>query len=50
HLPAGNVQFESPVAAFDVAMTHAAAEDVILVVGSFHTVGEVLEHWERKGE
>lgn len=50
HLPAGNVQFESPVAAFDAAMTHAAPEDVILVVGSFHTVGEVLEHWERKGE
>jgi dihydrofolate synthase/folylpolyglutamate synthase len=50
HLPAGNAQFESPVAAFDAAMTHAAPEDVILVVGSFHTVGEVLEHWERKGE
>ncbi|MGY3570344.1 bifunctional tetrahydrofolate synthase/dihydrofolate synthase [Vibrio paucivorans] len=42
--------YESPVAAFEAALTSANREDVILVVGSFHTVGEVLEHWQKKGE
>lgn len=50
YLPSDNVHFDSPVLAFEAAMTQANQDDVILVVGSFHTVGEVLEHWEEKGE
>lgn len=49
YLPASNTHYESPVFAFEAAMTQAAQQDVILVVGSFHTVGEVLEHWQNKG-
>ncbi|AIU67501.1 folylpolyglutamate synthase [Vibrio coralliilyticus] len=50
YLPDGNDRFEAPVDAFKAALTKAEAEDVILVVGSFHTVGEVLEHWQSQGE
>tara|TARA_Y100001956_G_scaffold30257_1_gene29855 strand:- start:561 stop:1826 length:1266 start_codon:yes stop_codon:yes gene_type:complete len=50
YLPSDIVHFESPVRAFEAAMTQASQDDVILVVGSFHTVGEVLEHWEKEGE
>ncbi len=46
YLPQGQVQFQTPVAAFESAKANAQQEDVILVVGSFHTVGEVLEHWQ----
>ncbi len=46
YLPDGQVHFENPVDAFESARSHAKAGDVILVVGSFHTVGEVLEHWQ----
>ncbi|KJY83052.1 folylpolyglutamate synthase [Vibrio galatheae] len=49
-LPTGNTQYANPVRAFEAAMTCAHPDDVILVVGSFHTVGEVLEHWQGKGE
>jgi dihydrofolate synthase/folylpolyglutamate synthase len=48
-IPKVTEQFSTPVEAFEAAMTNAKAEDVILVVGSFHTVGEVLEHWQKKG-
>lgn len=50
HLPNVSETFSSPAAAFEAAMTQADKEDVILVVGSFHTVGEVLEHWQNKGD
>lgn len=50
YLPKGIAYFDAPVAAFESALTKAKAQDVILVVGSFHTVGEVLEHWQNKGE
>lgn len=50
HLPQGQEKYTSPVEAFEAAMTQATAQDVIIVVGSFHTVGEVLEHWQAKGE
>lgn len=43
-------QYSQPVDAFKAAMTNATAEDVIVVVGSFHTVGEVLEYWQNQGE
>ena len=49
-LPQQTTQYQTPVDAFEAALTKSAAEDVILVVGSFHTVGEVLEHWQNKGE
>ena len=42
-------QFTNPVSAFEAAMAQAKENDVIVVVGSFHTVGEVLEHWQNKG-
>ena len=38
---------DSPVAAFDAAIAEAQSNDQIVVFGSFHTVGEVLEHLER---
>lgn len=46
----GNIeQFEDPIAAFEAAMTKASEDDVIIVAGSFFTVGMVLEYWESKG-
>lgn len=50
HLAQQTQQYDNPVSAFKAAMTNATKDDVILVVGSFHTVGEVLEHWQSKGE
>ncbi|EGU47229.1 folylpolyglutamate synthase/dihydrofolate synthase [Vibrio ichthyoenteri ATCC 700023] len=50
YLGAEQAQFATPVAAFEAAMTNAHQQDVIIVVGSFHTVGEVLEYWQSKGE
>ncbi|MDN3610641.1 bifunctional tetrahydrofolate synthase/dihydrofolate synthase [Vibrio ostreicida] len=49
HLPSNTDKFSSPVEAFQSAMTKANTKDVILIVGSFHTVGAVLEHWQKKG-
>ncbi|WP_394251725.1 bifunctional tetrahydrofolate synthase/dihydrofolate synthase [Vibrio profundi] len=49
-LPADTEKYANPVEAFEAALTNASDEDVILVVGSFHTVGEVLDHWEEKGK
>ncbi|MGR5449716.1 bifunctional tetrahydrofolate synthase/dihydrofolate synthase [Vibrio sp. PNB22_3_1] len=46
YLPEGQAQFQTPVDAFESAKSSVADDDVILVVGSFHTVGEVLEHWQ----
>ena len=48
-LPEGVEQYSNPVAAFEVALASVQGDDVVLVVGSFHTVGEVLEHWQKKG-
>lgn len=49
-LPQGVEQHTNPVVAFEGALASAKGEDdVVLVVGSFHTVGEVLEHWQKKG-
>ncbi|MGD8174024.1 bifunctional tetrahydrofolate synthase/dihydrofolate synthase [Vibrio sp. TRT 21S02] len=49
-LPAGVSEYQNPVEAFESAMTKVGEQDVIIVVGSFHTVGEVLEHWQNKGD
>ncbi|SEG43714.1 bifunctional tetrahydrofolate synthase/dihydrofolate synthase [Vibrio hangzhouensis] len=38
--------YASPVAAYQAAIGSAAEDDMVLVVGSFHTVGEVLEYVE----
>ncbi|WP_117234502.1 bifunctional tetrahydrofolate synthase/dihydrofolate synthase [Vibrio maerlii] len=46
YLPEGTAPYDTPKAAFKAAISECAEEDVVLVVGSFHTVGEVLEHWE----
>ncbi|MBY7667863.1 bifunctional tetrahydrofolate synthase/dihydrofolate synthase [Vibrio anguillarum] len=49
YLEPGVKPFTNPVNAFEAAMTQADSNDVIIVVGSFHTVGEVLEYWQNKG-
>ena len=49
YLPDSNDKYATPVEAFKAAMTQAKKDDVILVVGSFHTVGEILEYWQGKG-
>ena len=49
YLDPGVKPFANPFSAFEAAMTQADSNDVIIVVGSFHTVGEVLEHWQNKG-
>ncbi|CAM2876678.1 bifunctional tetrahydrofolate synthase/dihydrofolate synthase [Vibrio diazotrophicus] len=49
HLEQGQVEYANPVSAFESAMTSVTDGDVIIVAGSFHTVGEVLEHWKNKG-
>lgn len=48
-LPEGVEQYSNPVVAFEAASASVIDDDVVLVVGSFHTVGEVLEHWQKKG-
>ncbi|EPW4776862.1 bifunctional tetrahydrofolate synthase/dihydrofolate synthase [Vibrio parahaemolyticus] len=50
YLPQGQVQFQTPVEAFESALSSAASNDLVLVAGSFHTVGEVLEHWQSKNK
>ncbi|MGF1752018.1 bifunctional tetrahydrofolate synthase/dihydrofolate synthase [Vibrio makurazakiensis] len=49
-LPNEPQAYNSPVEAFEAAISKANSQDVILVVGSFHTVGEVLNYWEEKGK
>ncbi|PMH40575.1 bifunctional folylpolyglutamate synthase/dihydrofolate synthase [Vibrio sp. 10N.286.49.B3] len=48
-LPAGLTQYSQPEAAFQAALKQAQPNDIILVVGSFHTVGDVLAHWQTQG-
>jgi len=50
HIAGQTEQFSHPVEAFKAAMTQVGKDDVIVVVGSFHTVGEVLEYWQNQGE
>lgn len=38
--------YSSPSKAFDDALLQAKPNELIIVLGSFHTVGEVLEHWQ----
>jgi len=50
HLDNDQIEYVNPVSAFESALTRVQPEDVIVVAGSFHTVGEVLEHWKNKGD
>ncbi len=45
-LPEGVEQHTNPVTAFEAAAS-VRGDDVVLG-GWFHTVGEVLEHWQKK--
>ncbi|OCH17541.1 bifunctional tetrahydrofolate synthase/dihydrofolate synthase [Aliivibrio logei] len=40
-------EYSSPVEAFKVALQHAGNDELILVFGSFHTVGEVWNYWKQ---
>ncbi|GMQ45960.1 bifunctional tetrahydrofolate synthase/dihydrofolate synthase [Vibrio sp. 10N] len=42
-------RYDSPVSAYEAAKSDAKSDDLILVVGSFHTVGEVLAHCSGSG-
>ncbi|WP_104401731.1 bifunctional tetrahydrofolate synthase/dihydrofolate synthase [Vibrio penaeicida] len=46
HLPSNTGKFDTPTEAFEAARKQAKSNELIVVVGSFHTVGAVLEHWE----
>ncbi|PKF79006.1 bifunctional tetrahydrofolate synthase/dihydrofolate synthase [Vibrio sp. vnigr-6D03] len=46
HLPSNTGKFDTPTEAFEAARNQAKSNELIVVVGSFHTVGAVLEHWE----
>ncbi|MBY8317166.1 bifunctional tetrahydrofolate synthase/dihydrofolate synthase [Vibrio fluvialis] len=46
YLAESQTRYANPVVAFEAALTQAQSDDVIVVAGSFHTVGEVLEHWQ----
>ena len=48
YLPSDTELYDTPVEAFKAALTNANADDVILVVGSFHTVGAILEYWQER--
>lgn len=48
HLSDYHAKYANPVAAFEAALANASEDDMIMVAGSFHTVGEVLEHWQQK--
>ncbi|MCE0492979.1 bifunctional tetrahydrofolate synthase/dihydrofolate synthase [Vibrio salinus] len=48
HISGKVSEYENPVTAFKAALTQAEETDVIVVVGSFHTAGEVLEYWQSK--
>ncbi|MFB9134864.1 bifunctional tetrahydrofolate synthase/dihydrofolate synthase [Vibrio olivae] len=50
HLDDDFIAFAKPVTAFKAALTNASSDDVIIVAGSFHTVGEILEYWQQQGE
>lgn len=50
YLPMTEGKYQNPVEAFKGALTKVGDDEVIIVVGSFHTVGEVLEYWQEKGE
>ncbi|WP_305818544.1 bifunctional tetrahydrofolate synthase/dihydrofolate synthase [Photobacterium leiognathi] len=44
HLPANCVGFDKPESAFDQALTQACEDDMVIVFGSFYTVGQITSH------
>ena len=44
HLPPDCRGFECPTVAFDQALTQANADDIVIVFGSFYTVGQITTH------
>ena len=48
HLPAGAESCLTPEAAYDKALTQAEADDMVIVFGSFYTVGQITSHIEAK--
>ncbi|WP_318487133.1 bifunctional tetrahydrofolate synthase/dihydrofolate synthase [Photobacterium leiognathi] len=44
HLPANCVGFDKPESAFDQALTQAGEDDMVIVFGSFYTVGQIMSH------
>lgn len=44
HLPTGCRGFECPELAFDQALTQASTDDVVIVFGSFYTVGQITTY------
>ncbi|MFH0257115.1 bifunctional tetrahydrofolate synthase/dihydrofolate synthase [Vibrio rumoiensis] len=48
YLPHIEGSFDTPVDAFIQARDQAREGEVLLVVGSFHTVGEILNYWQQK--
>ncbi|OBT15886.1 bifunctional folylpolyglutamate synthase/dihydrofolate synthase [Vibrio sp. UCD-FRSSP16_10] len=48
HLADNTKAYDNPVLAFEQALSDASKEDVIVVMGSFFTVGAVLEHWQTR--
>lgn len=44
YLPANCIGFSCPELAFDQALTQASADDVVIVFGSFYTVGQITTH------
>lgn len=47
YLPTGTPEFEHPVEAFIQAQKMAKSDEIILVFGSFHTVGQIWDHWSK---
>lgn len=50
HIPSATHPYSDPVSAFEAALKQADEQDIVVVVGSFHTVGEVLDYWQHQGE
>jgi dihydrofolate synthase/folylpolyglutamate synthase len=48
HIPVSCQVYDRPVDAFNAALTRADEAHVILVAGSFLTVGEVLDFWNKR--
>lgn len=48
YLPHTDGQFNTPVEAFIQAQDQMKSDEILLVVGSFHTVGAVLNYWQQK--
>ncbi|WP_305402667.1 bifunctional tetrahydrofolate synthase/dihydrofolate synthase [Photobacterium leiognathi] len=44
HLPVNCVGFDKPESAFDQALTQAGEDDMVIVFGSFYTVGQITSH------